>query len=193
MHRIQCNCGTIRAQLDSVGTSNRVICYCTDCRAFALFLQRPDVLDAKGGTEILQVAQSRLVFTHGAEHLAAVRLTETGMIRWYAACCKTPLGNTMPNRKMIVAGLIHSCLDRSQLDSDFGREIALVNTDTAIGEPKPKQSGLFRTVLRFLRILTTGVLSGGYRTSPFFNQAGAPVAMPQVLDSEQLAKLKGAA
>lgn len=193
MHRIQCNCGTIRAQLDSFGISNRVICYCTDCRAFALFLERPDVLDSKGGTEILQVAQSRLVFTQGVEHLAAVRLTETGMIRWYSACCKTPLGNTMPNRKMVVAGLIHSCLDRSQLDSGFGREIALVNTDTAIGEPKPKQSGLFRSILRFLRMVTTGLLSGRYRASPFFNPAGAPVAVPQVLSSEQLAKLKSAA
>ena len=117
MHRLQCQCGSIRANIDSAGTSNRIICYCTDCRAFARFLARPDVVDARGGTEIIQVAQSRVRITRGKERLAAIRLTENGMVRWYASCCRTPIGNTMINPKMGFIGLVHSCLDHTQLTS----------------------------------------------------------------------------
>ena len=27
--------------------------------------------------------------------IAAIRLTEKGLVRWYASCCNTPIGNTM--------------------------------------------------------------------------------------------------
>ena len=192
MHRLQCQCGSICANIDSVGTSNRIICYCTDCRAFARFLARPDVLDARGGTEIIQVAQSRVRITHGKERLAAIRLTENGMVRWYASCCRTRIGNTMINPKMGFIGLVHSCLDHSQLTNDFGQEVALVNTDAAIGDPKPKQHGLLRSIRSFLLILTKGLLSGGYRKSSLFTQSGLPVVAPQILTTEQLGRLKSA-
>lgn len=193
MHKVQCNCGAIRANLDPAGVSNRAICYCTDCRAFALFLERPDILDRSGGTELIQVAQSRLQFTLGIERLVAIRLTERGMIRWYSSCCKTPIGNTMPNPKMIFVGLIHSCLNHSQLNRDFGESVALVSTSTAVGDPKPKQVGLVRSMCRFLQMLVVGRMSGAYRKSPFFAQSGSPVVEPRTLTPEQLARLKSAA
>jgi hypothetical protein len=81
MHPIQCKCGTLRGQLEGTGVCNRLICYCTDCRAFASFLGRTvEVLDKQGGTEIVQVAQPRLRFLQGEDRLSAVRLSEKGLV-----------------------------------------------------------------------------------------------------------------
>ncbi len=44
MHPIQCQ------YLEGTGLSNRLICFCTDSRAVARFLNRADVLDTHGGT-----------------------------------------------------------------------------------------------------------------------------------------------
>lgn len=193
MHPIQCKCGTVKGQLDSIGPHNRVICYCTDCRAFARFLgQTADVLDEQGGTEIVQVAQQHLHFLQGEDQLAAVRLSDTGMLRWYATCCATPIGNTMANPRAAFIGLIHSCLDQAQMDKDFGTHVAVVNTDTALGEPKPKQRGLLGVVARFIWLVISNNLAGGYRKSPLFDAAGVPRVAPRILTAEELASLKSA-
>jgi hypothetical protein len=193
MHSVQCQCGAVQGQLEGAGTHNRLICYCTDCRAFAHFLgAAPSVLDKQGGTEIVQVAQARLRFTRGEDRLAAVRLSEAGMLRWYAACCGTPIGNTMANPKVSFIGLLHTCLDREQMDRDFGVEVAVLNTDTALGTPKPKQRGALGVVARFLWILITQRIGGRYRASPLFDAIGLPRVTPKVLGAAELAKLKSA-
>ncbi|MBW7833628.1 MAG: hypothetical protein H3C29_10470 [Simplicispira suum] len=193
MHPVRCKCGTVRGQLEGTGIHNRLICYCTDCRAFARFLGKaPDVLDEQGGTEILQVAQSRLHIRQGEDRLAAIRLSDKGMVRWYASCCGTPIGNTMDNPKMSFIGLIHSCLDQAQMNEDFGTNVAVVNTDTALGNPKPKQRGLLGVAARFMWIVVTSRISGRYRMSPLFNGAGLPQVEPKILPAEELANLKSA-
>jgi hypothetical protein len=193
MHPIQCKCGTVRSQLETTGVNNRLICYCTDCRAFARFLGRDaDVLDKQGGTEIVQVAQPRLRFSQGANRIAAVRLSEKGMIRWYASCCKTPIGNTMSNPKISFVGLIHSSLDRAQMNRDFGTTIAILNTDTALGDTKPTQRGLLGVIARFIWIVFTTRISGRYKSSQLFDNSGSPRVIPTVLTPQELAHLKSA-
>ena len=72
-----------------------MLCYCSDCQAYLHYLDRADLLDAHGGSDVVQVAPSSLTFTQGEQHIKGLRLTETGLYRWYAGCCHTPLGNTM--------------------------------------------------------------------------------------------------
>ncbi|WP_219637192.1 DUF6151 family protein [Aquipseudomonas campi] len=191
MHPIQCKCGAIRGELKNIGTSNRLICYCTDCRAFAHFLDKtPYVLDEQGGTEIIQVAQRCLSFYQGEDLLSTVCLSEKGMLRWYATCCGTPIGNTMASRKVSFIGLIHTCLDRQKMDSDFGASVAVLNTDTALGQPKPKQHGLLGVIARFIWILVTNRINGRYKESPLFNSSGLPRATPKILEADELKRLK---
>jgi hypothetical protein len=193
VHAIRCRCGALRGQLDCSGVSNRGICYCTDCRAFANFLGRHgEILDERGGTEIVQLAQPCLTFSQGTEHLAAVRLSEKGLIRWYAACCKTPIGNTAATPKVGFIGVIHSCLDRSHIDSDFGTSIALMHTASALGDGKLKQRGLFGMIVRILWILFITRISGRYKNSQLFDRSGVPKAQPRVLTREELMALKSA-
>src|SRR5262249_49832287 len=53
---LRCRCGRVRGVASDVSSSSgfRFVCYCEDCQAFARFLERPDVLDPAGGTDIFQ-------------------------------------------------------------------------------------------------------------------------------------------
>ena len=94
---LQCRCGEVRGVVTDVSpnTVNRVVCYCDDCQAFLHHLGRADLLDAHGGSDIVQIAPASLSFVHGKERIVGLRLTPKGLYRWYASCCKTPLGNAV--------------------------------------------------------------------------------------------------
>lgn len=191
IHPIQCKCGTVRGEVVGKGVNTRVVCYCKDCRAFARFLGNADaVLDAQGGTEIVQVGQPCVSFSHGVEHLAAVRLGRQGMVRWYADCCQTPIGNTMRSPAISFIGLIHSSLDRNAMDSDFGASVARVNTGSALGESKPKPTGFLGVAMRLAWIILSMRISGRYRKSALFDAQGRPLVRPTVLTAEERERLK---
>jgi hypothetical protein len=115
------------------------------------------------------------------------------MIRWYAQCCRTPIGNTMPDPKMSFVGLIHSSLDASSFDKDFGSSVALLNTNTALGEPKPRQRGLIGVILKFARTVLVSRIRGRYKQSPLYSSEGRPVVPPEILAAAELKRLKTAA
>src|SRR5690348_17955313 len=94
---LRCRCGEVRGVVTDVApnTVNRVVCYCDDCQAFLHYLGRADLLDAHGGSDIVQVAPASLSFERGADRIAGLRLTPKGLHRFYATCCKMPLGNTV--------------------------------------------------------------------------------------------------
>lgn len=193
MHQLKCKCGAVQGCVLHGAPSNRVRCYCTDCQAFAHFFDpATHVLDAQGGTEIVQICQSRLRFDRGLEHLAAIRLTDKGMIRWYAQCCHTPIGNTMADPKMSFIGLIHTVLDVSALDQDFGSSVAVFNASTARGNPKPRQRGVAGTIFRFVRIVLASRILGRYKRSPLYTSAGELIVQPRVLTALELQNLKDA-
>lgn len=192
-HPLRCRCGALQGHVSLDGPSNRMVCYCQDCQAFARFLGPADqVLDAQGGSDIVQCAPNRIRFTQGAEHLAVMRLSPKGMLRWYAACCRTPIGNTMDRREKPFAGLLTPCLISAPIEPDFGPVRATANTHGAIGDPKPRGFGMPGALLRILGMVAGSRLSGRYKTTPFFNADGSPVAKPQVLTSAERAKLNGA-
>lgn len=175
------------------GPSNRVRCYCTDCRTFGRFLgQESRALDSRGGTEIVQLAQGRVRFTQGLDHVAAIQLSESGLIRWYARCCNTPIGNTMRSPKWSFIGLVSACLARERLDQDFGETVAEFGTATALGESKPKQHGVLRTIGRFARIVIGARVSGSYKDTQLFTSAGKPIVGPRILSAAEVDQLKRA-
>jgi hypothetical protein len=92
-------------------SSGHVICYCDDCQAFARFLVTPGIMDAHGGTDIFQVPPARVRITEGLDAVECVRLSQKGLLRWYAGCCRTPIGNTVSARVPFI-GIIHSFRSR---------------------------------------------------------------------------------
>jgi hypothetical protein len=192
VHRLGCACGRLGGEVDGSATFNRGSCYCKDCQAFAYFLGDAErVLDAHGGTDVVQTSPQAVRFTRGREHLACMRLTSAGLMRWYAACCNTPIGNTPSDYRLSFVGLIHCCLgdpERS-LDASFGVSRMRVHTGSAWGEPKPHNRGLALAVVRLGAMMLRARLSGAYRDTPFFERAGAPVVVPKILSAEARAAL----
>jgi hypothetical protein len=117
-----------------------LVCYCDDCQAFAHFLGRAEsMMDAHGGTDIVQMAPSHVSFSEGLEHLTCMRMSEKGMHRWFASCCKTPIGNT-GGFGMPFVGLIHACIGATEAggaDGLFGPIKARVQTRYARGDVEP--------------------------------------------------------
>ena len=74
-------------------TGFRFVCYCKDCQAFAHFLDRADVLDPAGGTDIFHMPPGRVKLTAGTDALRCLRLSNK-VLRWYTECCRTPIANT---------------------------------------------------------------------------------------------------
>lgn len=187
-HPLRCRCGTVQGIVENPQRANHAVCYCKDCQAFARYLGNEDrILDAQGGSEIIQVLPKDVTFSQGVDSLACLRLTDKGMIRWYAACCRTPIGNTLENYKVSFIGLLHNCLETADrpLQDSFGPVSTYAYPNCAIGAPKPKASGLWMTIWWFLTTVGKSRLNGDYKLTPFFRlDTGKPIASPHVLSSE---------
>jgi Family of unknown function (DUF6151) len=192
-HPLECKCGVIKGVVAGTSRANHGICYCRDCQAYAHFLgSTAAILDARGGSEIVQVLPSNVILTQGLGSLACMRLTPKGLLRWYASCCRTPIGNTLATPKVSFIGLLHSCLEAGNvpISDSFGPVVALANTASAIGSPKPKMQGLGRSLRWFVGTVLRARISGDYKRTPFFNAGtGEPVAVPQVLTEGDRARL----
>jgi hypothetical protein len=195
-HPLQCRCGTIRGVVNDPRDSNRVVCYCNDCQAFAFFLGwEKEALDERGGSDVIQVPPKNITFTQGIEALACMRLTDKGLLRWYASCCKTPIGNTLHNPKFAFVGLVHSCLDGAgpPLNDSFGPVRGWVFTKRARGNPKPKQAGIGSSAAWFIRAILKARLTGDYKRTPFFlPNTATPIVTPRPLTRTEHANVMSA-
>lgn len=184
-HPLRCRCGTLRGHVSHPDKVSRGVCYCKDCQAFAHFLGKTDdILDEMGGTDVIATLPKYLTFTQGIEALVCMSLSPNGMLRWYASCCNTPIGNTPRDFKISHVGLIHTCLDDPSrtLESSFGPVRMRVNTKNARGKPKAMPVSTIASILRFMSLLIRARLDGSYKSTPFFDpERGTPVVQPKVL------------
>jgi len=194
---IGCSCGALRGVARGVSGArgNRVVCYCDDCQCYAHVLERAaKILDAHGGTDIFQMSSARLEITDGIEHLACLRLKPGGLLRWYADCCRTPIGNSLASRQLPFVGLVQSCTDPAS---------AGVSRDEALGPIRARVQGRFAKgdraqldaherfptsqLFRFVPLLLLWRLRGDHKRSPFFDaQTGEPTARARVLSGDEL-------
>lgn len=184
---LKCDCGEVQGAARGVtpASGNRIVCYCDDCQAFASCLDRADdVLDEYGGTDIFQLAPSQIEITKGREKILCLRLSDKGMFRWYTACCKTPIGNTLSAAGPFV-GMIHSFMDdRETRDRDLGPVRGYVGTKFSreeLPEEIRKRGFPLTEVIRTVYKLALWKVTGKNRPSPFFHADGTPVSEPNVL------------
>ena len=135
-----CECGSLEGIAHGVSprTGNHCVCYCVDCQCFARYLDRADeVLDDNGGTAIFQLSAGKVEITKGQEHLACMRLSPNGLMRWYARCCNSPVANTLESTALPFAGMIMTLFGagRAHVEAEpFGKIRARVQTEEAIGD-----------------------------------------------------------
>ena len=193
-HPLRCRCGTVRGYVSfDATTANRGICYCKDCQAFAHFLgDTRDVLDENGGTDVVATLPKYVTFTDGLDALACMSLTPNGLLRWYAGCCGTPIGNTPRDYRFSYVGLVHTCLKDPavSLDASFGPARMRVNTKSAKGKIAATPLRTFRTVLRFMKSVIRARFEGSYRNTPFFTASGEPLRSPKLLSRAERDRLR---
>jgi hypothetical protein len=168
---LSCRCGEVKGQVTNASpqTVNRIVCYCDDCQAALHHLGRADLLDAHGGTDIVQVAPASLTFSRGAARIVGLRLTPKGLYRWHASCCKAPVGNTLGPGLPFV-GIVAQAFGTP--DEIFGKPVGAILGKYAIGIPPEGSTKLNARLLgRAIRMVLGWRLGGRTWPHPFFDRA----------------------
>jgi len=188
---VRCRCGEVEGRLENAAreTVNRAVCYCDDCQAFLHRLGRSDLLDAQGGSDIVQVAPSALTYTRGTDRIAGLRLKPKGLYRWYATCCKTPLGNTLGPAIPFV-GVVAQAFRAA--DDVFGPPSGRIFGKFAIGTAPP---GSTQLDVRLLARSAAKILGWKLRRAtwphPFFDRTTrAPIHPVTVLTHDEREALR---
>ena len=192
-----CSCSQLQGVLrePSPPTGPHVVCYCRDCQAFPHALGVADkVLNAHGGTQIFQTSPARMEIVAGRQRLACLRLTPKGLLRWYASCCNTPVGNTLPTAQLPFVGFPVSAIsptDRALL----GPIAAGVNGRSARGDRASligHDRGPLWLLFRGARLILGSRLQKDWRRNPFFDDEGRPSVTPRILSQSELREAEAA-
>lgn len=182
-----CSCGTVRGALVEIDgkAGSRITCYCKDCQTAARALGRAELLSDRGGSEIYQTTPAHIRIDEGQAHLACLRLSPKGLMRWYADCCNTPLFNTLASPKLCFAGvLVHTVAPEAR--APLGPLTAETFTESATGEGPPvRKHGFARTGFNILRRHLRAKFGRAATMAPFFDADGAPTCTPRILTLEE--------
>ncbi|MBK9265104.1 MAG: hypothetical protein IPM54_35655 [Polyangiaceae bacterium] len=184
---LRCACGAVQGFVSeaSPATINRAVCYCDDCQAFARFLGRYDIMNDRGGTDIVQVAPSRVRIVAGADKLRAMRLSQKGVFRAYTDCCKTPAGNSLysPRTPFVGFATRFFVLQGSELDAAVGASLGGIHGRLAIGgcPPGVHERAALGLILRSVGWLLGNAFHGRHKPSPFWTASGEPTVAVHVL------------
>ncbi len=179
---LKCACGKVQGLAKNVApkTGNRIVCHCTDCQNFAQYLKSSTTLDEHGGTDIFQMPLNGVEITQGKEHIQCIRWNKKGLFRWYADCCKTPMGNTMSS-KVAFIGVIHDFMDDAKSrDENLGpvRAYVMIPKEPT---PKRKATSMLKAGPQIILKLITWKLKGLNKPSSFFEEDGTPIATPKIM------------
>lgn len=183
---LTCACGSVRGRAHNVSPTSgtRIVCHCDDCQSYASYLGTGNILDAYGGTDIFQMFPGDIEITDGKEYIACVKLRRNGMHRWYANCCKTPMGNTL-SAGMPFIGVIHNFIDLSKEERDrvMGPVRGYVQTKFALEHngDKRKETHFLAVAPRIAYKMLEWKIRGINKKTFFFDQDGNPVVEPLIL------------
>jgi len=183
---ISCDCGKFKASLTAFpkNSPGRLVCYCLACRTYLEKINRKDLLDEYGGTEIIPAYPNEIEITRGKDLLKCNCLKKTGTYRWTTTCCNSPIANT--KGVFPWAGIVYSAYtneDSAALEKlgvvrcrVFGRD-ALKNAPSNISN-----SIKLKDLLVVIPFVVKGkILRKGYN-SPFLGSDNAtPISSPEVL------------
>lgn len=181
-----CTCGRLAGHLTDISPRHgtHALCFCNDCRAAPIYLGHPDPAPEPLG--VFQMDPHRIRFDAGTEHLAAFRIyNRSRLLRWYAACCNTPLFNTWDTPRFAFASIL---TDAVQDPAGLGPVTVRAHVKQPNG--RRKHEGLLRFISGTLRRAGTARLTGRWKQSPFFHPATRnPVVTPVTLTREERARL----
>jgi hypothetical protein len=160
------------------------MCHCTDCQRFAWRLGAQDrILNASGGTALYQTRCARVRLTGGHDLLASLHLTEKPTLRWYAACCRTPMFNTYATGRVPYVTVLVANLD-PRWTGVLGPVTGHLFVDEATGPVPGPAMSMTRLLLRFLPRMLADIVSGDRRRCPLFDSSTLqPIAAPEPVET----------
>jgi hypothetical protein len=176
---IRCRCGQVTGRAEGVSptNTNRAVCYCVDCQAFAHAIGRADLLDPAGGSDIVQLAPAALRIDSGMEHVACLRLSPKGLYRFYSRCCSTPLGNVLNTRVPFVG--IERQAFQGELGAAFGPARFTIKEESATrAVPKPSPLRMAAELARVAGLLLGWKLGGRSFPHPFYERGATEPKVP---------------
>lgn len=104
---VECFCGKVKGVLKIVKKDLfHAQCLCCDCQSYAENLENADkILDSFGASSLVQTYPKYLAFLEGRQFITCGKLSNKGLLRWYASCCNAPLANTMPSPNVPFIGV----------------------------------------------------------------------------------------
>lgn len=184
--QIQCECGKFKAEIHHFpkSTLGRCVCYCDDCQSFLHHLNRGDLLDANGGTELIPTYPRDIKIQSGIEVLKCLRLSPNGLFRWYASCCKTPIGNTIPTLPWFgFISRVFTIQDTNLPERYLGAVKTRIMGRFAQGTPPDGTS--LKTGLKDFMVVVPFILKGFIqrktKNSPFFKNGRTPIVETEIL------------
>lgn len=183
---LRCRCGQVTGTARHVSPTagNHLACCCRSCQRFAGHLQ-PDgsLLNEFGGTDIYQMPLAHLQIDNGIEHLRCLKLTKKGPLRWYTACCRTPVGNTLTAAFPFV-GLIDRFVD-GDLVAAAGPvriHVQAQHAQKPIHGSKSANGFPPATTFSVMWLMLGWKLKGLNKPTPLFDEDGNPVAAIENLE-----------
>ena len=186
---IGCDCGLFSARLTAFpqNTPGRLVCYCKDCQQYLKLIDRPDLLDEFGGTQVIPAYPAEIDVVQGLDKLTCYRLTDAGLHRWATSCCNTPIANARPGFPW--AGIMHCAYTNKDPDalSRLGEvKSRIFGRDAKAGAPFEISEKLgLKALLTVLPFVLKGKLLKLGRGSPFFQADNVtPIVEPVILKQE---------
>ncbi len=183
--KIHCDCHNVQIQLENFPKScaGRIVCYCDDCQKYLRKIDREELLDSYGGSEIIPIHPGCFNITQGQENLICYSLSPRGLRRWTAKCCNTPIVNTTSSLPWM--GLSNAVFENSRLnrEKELGEIKVRVMGKFMHGKPpfKVSQKVKFLDLFKLSSYLIKGLLFKDLRRNPLFQEDGSTTIFPVVL------------
>jgi hypothetical protein len=142
------------------------------------------MLDDAGGTAIVAARPSDVRFTQGADRLACASFSKKGLLRWYASCCRTPMGNTVRDPKQHFVGFARMALDPAPLPGESGPPATRLFTPSATRKVASTPVAMALSVVGIAARMAAARFGGRWKRNPYFADAerATPLRTPQVVD-----------
>ena len=195
---LSCRCGAVTGHMavEDLSAIPRYVCYCDDCQAFIRYLGRAEeAFDSCGGTEVVHATPASLQIESGTDHLRCLDLRGGGTLRWFAACCGSPIGSTPKSPGFpfasLVATFIRDTREKASIGPIRGR-LMLQYAHGDVGLLRNEALPAFRMFLRVARTILTERLLRRHRPTPFFQADGSsPISPPHALTAQEREQVYG--
>jgi hypothetical protein len=113
-----------------------------------------------------------------------MRLSPKGLHRWYADCCKTPFGNSVPAIPFLGMARVVFELPPDRSEEAFG-PIGIAHVKSAIGGARKGERTTLRVIVHATRLLAAWALRGLGHPTLLFDRRNRPTVTPQVLTTAE--------